>query len=269
MVFADLALARRLEMTDAGGEVLYCRAHAELYPHAGATFESIAGGIAGFAGADSPLTQAFGLGLAGVVAEAEIERLELFLRERGAPVSIELCPLADESLLRILVRRGYVVSEFSNVLVCDLGAALGPDPAPTNARVTAATREQAHLWAETVARGFSDDQEVPASMLEVALTFFHETSVRHLLVEIDGVVVAAGAIAINEGTGCIFATSTLRDFRGRGAQAALIRACLEAALDDGCTLVMATTACGSTSQRNFERQGFQVVFTRSKFFRHA
>lgn len=265
MLFADLKLARRLEMMDALCEELFCRSHQSLFPDAGAVFESFAGGIAAYAGPTSPLTQAFGLGLAGPVDEAEFVRLEKFFLERGAPVNIELCPLADESILRLLAARGYALTEFSNVLVRDISQGLNGHPEQPDVRVTVARREEFYIWSETVARGFTDDVEVPPIMREAAVTFFHESDVKHLLVHLDGVVVAGGAIAINEGIGDIFGTSTLHGFRGRGAQSALIRGCLEAASEAGCTLVMATTACGSTSQRNFERQGFQIVYTRSKF----
>lgn len=254
-------------MTDARGEALYCQSHLELYPATCATFAPIAGGIAGYAGPDSPMTQSFGLGLDGPVTESEIEALEEFYRARNADVNIELCPLADPSVMPILAQRGYTVSEFSNVLFRDLSGGI-PEAAPISDTVaTLARSEEFYVWAETVARGFSEDQEVSDEMREVAITFFHEADVQHILVGLDGVVIAAGAIALSGETASIFATSTLPNFRGLGAQSVLIRCCIETALEAGCTLAMATTACGSTSQRNFERQGFQVAFTRTKFFR--
>lgn len=265
MPFADIALARRLEMMDAYGEILYCRTHAELFPEAGATFESFAGGIAAYAGSNSPMSQAFAMGLNGVVTEKEIERLEDFFYSRGSVVSIEVCPLADDSLVRILNTRGYVVSEFSNVLVRNLGSDLGSYRAAGRVRIFEAKPAEFYIWTETVARGFADDKEVLPEMRDIALVFFHEPGVRHVLVEVDGVVAGGGAMGINEGIADIFGTSTLRDFRGRGVQSSLIRALLETARDEGCEIATATTQCGSTSQRNFERQGFRVAYTRSKF----
>ena len=51
MVFADLALARRLEMTDALAGVEFARSWARLNSFTGAVFLPVAGGHAGFGGA--------------------------------------------------------------------------------------------------------------------------------------------------------------------------------------------------------------------------
>lgn len=189
----------------------------------------------------------------------------VFFQTRGAQVNIETCPLADGSLARILIDRRYRIIEFSNVLYRELDSRLGAFSPISGVRVIEARREEYFIWAETAARGFSEGSEVSPIMREAALVFFEQTDARHILVEVDGVIAAAGAIAINEGIGNIFGTSTLLGFRGRGAQSALIRACLELAASMECTLVMATTACGSSSQRNFERQGFRIAYTRTKF----
>src|SRR5947199_9296238 len=111
MIFADAELARRLE----GAEAANARGCTARYPDA-AVLE-VAGGYAVFAGAGSPLSNAIGIGLHGRVSEADMDALETFFRSRGAPVSIDFCPLADPGLLQSLGRRGYRVTEFNNVLV--------------------------------------------------------------------------------------------------------------------------------------------------------
>ena len=85
--------------------------------HPEAASLDVAGGCAVFVGAESPLTQAVGIGLNGPVQRGELEALETFFRSRGAKVSIDLCPLADPGLLPMLAERGYRVTEFNNVLV--------------------------------------------------------------------------------------------------------------------------------------------------------
>src|SRR5215813_568324 len=107
MTFADHAMARRMEGTDALAGVEYARAWAKAHSHDGPFSLAVAGGHAGFSGVDSPVTQAFGLGLNGPVTEADFDSLEEFYRSQGAPVNIETCPLADSSLLSLLNARGY------------------------------------------------------------------------------------------------------------------------------------------------------------------
>src|SRR5580704_18408177 len=91
-------------------------------PHVPTAAEDIAGGIAVFTGVDSPVTQAFGFGLDGPVTATELERLETFFFSRGAPVTLELCPFIDRSLVELLKQRPYRLEEFSNVLVRNVKA---------------------------------------------------------------------------------------------------------------------------------------------------
>src|SRR5690242_2515212 len=77
----------------------------------------IAGGVAIFAGAESPLTHAVAIGLNGPVRPAELDEMERFFRSRGARPAIDLCPFADLGLLPQLAGRGYHLTEFNNVLV--------------------------------------------------------------------------------------------------------------------------------------------------------
>src|SRR5512144_1053377 len=120
MPFADIELARRLEMTDALAGVEFARAWARQNSFTGEVSLPVAGGYAGFGGVDSPLTQAFGLGLNGPVSEQDMAAMEEFYRAHGAPINIETCPLADPSLLKLLNERGYHPIEYSNVFVREL-----------------------------------------------------------------------------------------------------------------------------------------------------
>src|SRR5215469_15623591 len=92
ILHADLPLARRIEAVEA----VIARDCNAAVP--GGEVAEIAGGTAVFAGTQSPLTQAVGIGLHGPVPEVEIDRLEAFFRSRGALVTIDLCPLADPGL---------------------------------------------------------------------------------------------------------------------------------------------------------------------------
>jgi GNAT superfamily N-acetyltransferase len=264
---ADLALARRLERMDALGEKWFSQTHAELHPDAGAAYEEIAGGVMAYAGIDHPMTQAFGLGLNGEVTTEEINRLEDFFRQRGASANIEVCPLADESLIRILNERGYRIAEFSNVLVKEIDLLAWPTPVNETTRVRETIPEEYYVWVEAIARGFSDNRDILPLMREAGLVFFNQEYVRTFLVDVEGIVAGGGAMSIYDDVANIFGTSTIQSYRGRGGQTALIGACVDAASEASCSLAMATTICGTISQRNFERHGFRVAYTRCKLFR--
>src|SRR5208283_46748 len=69
MHFIDLDLARRVEMAEARAGRECAEACHRLHPEFPVAVEEIAGGIAVFAGVDSPVTQAIGVGLRGAVSD--------------------------------------------------------------------------------------------------------------------------------------------------------------------------------------------------------
>ncbi|MEN3331938.1 MAG: hypothetical protein V7641_1303 [Blastocatellia bacterium] len=267
MQFIDRNFAHRLELTDAHGGVAFARAAADLFPESAATAEPFAGGWAIFAGIDSPVTQAFALGLSGPVEEDEIARMEEFFHNRGAATNVELCPYADLSIVDIFRRRGYSLIEFSNVLVRKLSAEDAQLSFDSAVRVRHPETHEARLWAETVARGFLPEGELPQMMIDLMITSLHSAVGAFFLAEIDGQVAGGGVLTMHDGVAALGGASTLPAFRNRGAQTALLRARLAFAAERDCDIVMVSTLPGSTSQRNVERQGFRVVYTRSKLSR--
>lgn len=67
---------------------------------------------------------------------------------------------------------------------------------------------------------------------------------------------------IREKLALLFADSTLDRYRSRGLHLALIRARLKRAAELGCDLATAAVAPGSVSERNYERAGLRVVYTK-------
>ena len=75
-------------------------------------------------------------------------------------------------------------------------------------------------------------------------------------------VLGGGALAVRDGLATLFADSTIAAFRRQGFHRELIAARLNEAIALGCDMAMAATLPGSTSQRNYERLGFEVVYTK-------
>jgi len=251
MFFADLRLARRLEAAEAAN------ARGCAGPD-GAVLE-MAGGWAIYAGAESPLTQAVGVGLEGPVRQAELDAIENFLSRRGARVSLEVCPLADPTLIEALGARGYHATEFNNVLVKPLA---GTEVVFTP-RVRRAMADEGDLWSHTVGRGFFEQVELTTAEMEVGRTIFGMPEALCYLASDEGGQPAAGAAAaVRNGLAILFADSTIEPCRRRGLHRELIAARLNEALARGCDLATASTAPGSASQRNFERMGFRVAYTK-------
>ena len=81
----------------------------------------------------------------------------------------------------------------------------------------------------------------------------------------DGVAIATGSLVIHERVALLAVASTLPAGRGLGAQGLLLAARLAAARRRGCDIAMMVASPGSTSQRNAERSGFRVAYTRTRW----
>lgn len=252
MIFADAMLARRLEAAEAANARGCCAADPS-------NVLEIAGGYAIFVGADSPLTQAVGLGLNGPVSDAEIAELERFFRSRGAAVAVDLCPHADPGFVEALAGRGYGMTEFNNVLVRRLE---GMEVAFTP-RVRRALPSEADVWSYTVGHGFFEQPELTTEEMDVGRAIFAMPgALCYLAAPEGGPPAGGGALAIHDRLATLFADSTIPAQRRSGLHLELIAARLNEALARGCMMATASTLPGSPSQRNYERLGFRVVYTK-------
>jgi GNAT superfamily N-acetyltransferase len=265
MSFVDLDLARRLEMAQAWRGVHYANAQLTLRPETHITIEAVAGGFAIYAGEGSPLNKAVGLGMYRSVTQAHLERVERFYRSRNAAPRVSVCPLADPSLIELLKADGYRLEMFYSVLVRSLaegGRAGIPMPAQTNLQITQATPEEADLWIRTTGQGFTG-QEIPPQEDTVILSpNFYAANATCFLAWIDGQPAGGGGMYIHEGVAEFGGASTRPAFRRQGVQTALLRARMDAARKAGCDLALVVTAPGEDSQRNVERAGFRLAYTK-------
>ena len=244
LVFPGLELARRLEASDA-----------ENARAAATEVLEIGGGFAAFAGPESPLTHAIGVGMHGPVTESDIDRIEDFYRFRGAACNIDLCPLADPTLFDRLGRRAYRVTEFNNVLVMRVAAL---EVATPRVRIV----DDVELWARTLTSGFLEKDELEEHEIDAGRSLMAMPETGAFLAEVDGVAAAGAAARVQGPLATLFADSTRVAYRNRGLQKELIAARLAWAEQRGCTLATASTLPGTPSQWNYMRAGFQVAYTK-------
>ena len=265
-IFSDLSLSRRLERAEARSNVDFVEARAAVSHESGACWVEVAGCYAMFDGVESPLTQTFGLGLFEPTSNADLQRIEEFFKERGAPVYHEVSPLADPSTFPLLNERGYEPFEVTSVMFRPLrtgeGSAARRD---SGVSVRVAGPVEYELWAQTAARGWSEFEELGEFMLGLSRISARRTDGLSFLAELDGRPVATGALSIWEGVALLAGASTVPEARRRGAQLALLDTRLAYAAERGCDIAMMCALPGSASQRNAERQGFRIAYTRIKW----
>lgn len=266
MPFADLELARRLEGAEAHGCARFAEARARVSPQSGAAWIEVAGAYAVYDGASSPITQTFGLGLFQSVTRTELERIESFFKERGAPVFHEVSPLAGVPLAASLCERGYRPVEFTSVLYLSLRNALGsPAPASNRIHTRLVGRDERHVWAQTSAKGWSETPGLSGFLEDLGEISAEREDAFSFLAELDGQPIATGALSIASGVALLAGASTIPAGRRQGAQLALHDSRLRYAAEHGCDIAMMCAEPGSASQRNAERHGFRIAYTRTKW----
>jgi ketosteroid isomerase-like protein/GNAT superfamily N-acetyltransferase len=230
----------------------------------------IAGGVASFAGEDSPYNKVAGLGFGGVPDPAALDEIEKAFAAFGSPVQIELAHLAEPAVGAVLAGRGYQLESFENVL----GRALtgGSERVmPPGVEVRPSGEEEFETWLDVVAEGsvHPDTQGVP----------WHEEFSREAIIGAerdsaaagdmryaalrDGVIVGGATMRISEGVAQLTGAATVPAHRRRGVQTALLSARLADAAAAGCDVAVITTQPGSKSQQNAQRQGFDLLYTRA------
>jgi GNAT superfamily N-acetyltransferase len=264
MRFADLELSRRLERTEGQSGKEFAEARRAIDPESGAAWMECAGAWAIFDGVYSPITQTFGLGLFEESDAAALDAIESFFRERGAPVVHEVSPLAGIVTVQLLCERGYRPVEFSSVMHRPVQRL--DIEAQSSIRVRVTDPDEARLWAETSARGWTSEYpELRESIEQFGMLASARTNSVCFLAEFDGQPGAAGALTLHDGVALFAGAATVPELRGRGLQSALLAARMDYAFDRGDELAMMVTGVGGQSQRNAERIGFKIAYTRTKW----
>lgn len=263
MQFVDKALARRFESCEEIPQVLYARMFQQTRPEIGAAEEEICGGHMIFAGLGSPIGRATGVGLDREFTAEDLDRVEQFYRSRQAPSQVDLCPMHPPAVFELFKERGYGIAELNNVLYRKLNAEEKFPPPPPGCEIRRSLAEEADIAGAIVEKAFFPDG-APEAFCGLIAPFYQMEGALAFVASVENKLVACGAgLVIPEHR--VFAlcgAGTLAEFRGRGLQTALLRARLAAAIEAGCEYAVVVTQGGTTSQRNAERLGFRVAYSK-------
>jgi GNAT superfamily N-acetyltransferase len=262
--FSDLALSRRLERAEGHACAQYAEARRRLFPDSGAAWIECAGAYAVFDGIDSPVTQSFGLGIFEELNPATLDVLERFFHDHRAPVLHEVSPLAGVDALNLLCRRNYRPIEISNVLYRSVEQP-GAEP-QSDIRVRVIGPEEAQLWTDISAKGWAHDHpELLDFLLQLGAISSARENALCFLAELAGKPGAAGVLCVHDRVALFAGSATIPELRRRGLQTALLHERMRYAFNHGCDLAMMVALQGSDSQRNAERKGFRIAYTRTKW----
>jgi GNAT superfamily N-acetyltransferase len=263
MQFVDKAFARRLESCEEMPQVLYARIFQRTRPEIGAAEQEICGGHMVFAGLGSPIGRLTGGGLDQSFTAEALDHVEHFYRERKAPSQVDLTPLHGPEVFEMFKERGYAIAELNNVLYRKLEPNEEFPPPPDHCEIRRSHPDEADLTGAIVESAFFPEGAPEAFQGLIAPLYQMEDALA-FVATIEGNPVACGTgIVIPEHR--VFAlcgAGTLAEYRGRGLQTALLRARMAAAAHAGCEYAVVVTQGGTTSQRNAERLGFRVAYSK-------
>jgi hypothetical protein len=267
MIYSDKNLSQKIERAEARSNAGFVEARVKMFPASDAEWTEVGGVYAMFDGVESPLTQTFGLGVFDEITDAELDRLEAFFRKHDAPVFHEVSPLVDWSILELLNRRGYQPIELTSVLYQALGNETAPAlPVNPEIKVRLIEKGEEEIWAHTSANAWLTEGEGLAEfMFNFGQINAAATGGFPFLAELEGKPISTGMLFIYDDVAILAGASTIPEGRRKGAQNALLDARLRFAIERGCAIATMGALPGSQSQRNAEKNGFRIAYTRTKW----
>jgi GNAT superfamily N-acetyltransferase len=270
-MFCSPALAARIDRA----EGRLCAALANGVADPASLVLPLAGGLAIYAGPDSPTNKVIGVGFDGPVSENDFAQLEAKFAQRNARIQAEISTLADVSVHPTLCSRGYVPSGFENVLGHPLQAIA---PAPEGISVQIAAPAEFPAFADVMVESFAHPDiggvggdAIPPSeeIRKWVLLTLKLPGFRAYLARIDGEIAGGASLRIDDRVAQFSGAGTLPRFRRRGVQTALLRTRLAEAAREGCDIAVVVTQPASKSQENVQREGFSLLYSRQLLVKAA
>ncbi len=266
-IFSDKALSQKIERAEALSTAGFVESRAELFPERGAEWIETAGVYACFDGAESPCTQTFGLGLFEEINDAVLDEIEEFFRSHDAPVFHEVSPFADSSVLALLIERGYQPIDLTSVMYRMLGA---DDPLglPKNPNISTrvVVADEIDIFINTAVAGRTAEtpelRKIRTALCQVGA---NSKGAKSFLAESGGNPIATGTLYVYGDIAELGGARTIPEYRNYGAHNALIEARLIFAVEHGCSIAIIGASPGSQSQRNAEKNGFRIAYTRIRW----
>lgn len=198
--------------------------------------------------------------------QALIAAFDDWFRDNGVAGNFVMTP-GDftPSLAHALSQRGYAQTHFDTMLYGRPQTSYGPVAGVEITEVTSPAVMEEFVDVHQGGWGFPQGQrEAARANLR---GWLGRPAWRLYLARADGRAAAIGKIFIHDGVGFFADATTLKEFRGRGLQTALLRHRAAVARAAGVDLLFSHAEFGSTSHRNMERLGLRVLHTRSVWTR--
>ena len=211
------------------------------------------------------LNRVVGLGLERSVSPADLDEFIDRYTDAGVPrFFVQVSPIADDrDLPRLLVDRGF--HHYNNWVKLHRDVAPVSD-VPTDLTVRQIDASEAAAFGRVVAECFGWPEVTSGWVADLV----GHSGWRHYMAYDGTTPVATGAVYVLGGFAWIDFATTLPDYRGRGAQSAILARRIADAAELGCHTVVVETAeetpeKSAPSYRNMQRYGFSQSYVRPNY----
>lgn len=219
------------------------------------------------------LNVAAGMALRTDVSRDDIDALVAWYDQLGVGSRIEIPDRAHPSLIEHLGRAGYRLRSIVSVLARDANPLLPPEPLPLGLELR---RLGAHDIAscETVATALTTSFLAPGAAPNPGDIRANTEGLAHpdayaFGAYVDGLCAGGGVLDVQGDVACLWGAAVLPDYRRRGIQRAMITHRVRIAAAAGAKTIVIEAAAGGPTQRNAERLGFRLAYTRALVFREG
>jgi ribosomal protein S18 acetylase RimI-like enzyme len=171
--------------------------------------------------------------------------------------------------MEMLKGRAYSLAELNNVLYRQLDENAVRDSAPVGCTMRPAQPEEAEMFTGILKQSFFPQGDGPADFNATFTPLFQMEGALTLVAEMEGKIAACGTglLIPEHKVVALSGAGTLPEFRRRGLQAALLLRRMKVAAEADCEVAVIVTLGGTTSQRNAERLGFRVAYSKATLIR--
>ncbi len=265
----SLQLAARIEAAEVQVGRALVRAADALFPDDGAMFVELGGGACFSTGEMQPQVQVVGMGLDGALIEGELERMTELLDARRIAAQARVASFAEPTLVARLIAHGFTPQGSEITLARELSNVDLQAKPPAGYSIQGLHPGRVEQWVHTVALGSYTEAELSQAILQPLLTNTAAEGFLGFVMMQGNQIVAAAGVQCAGDIACLFAHATMKRFRQRGLQQALIAHILAVCSERGFTLARLNAGRDTTSLRNAQRQGFLPVYTRAILTRAA
>ncbi|WP_159882210.1 GNAT family N-acetyltransferase [Paenibacillus puerhi] len=193
-----------------------------------------------------------------------LEEIYKFYKSRGRKPQIEVVPTrAGAPLLSKLHSLGLRQTGFHTSLYADLSEPCEPASRSSDIQIKPLTEAEAQAYAAIHCRGTGLPDEGIPYVADNNRVLMRRPGWLFYMALYQGEPAGVGVLYVKGTTASLTFAATLPELRGRGIHSALLQRRREEAEARGCSLLVSQAAFLSPSQRNMERIGMRIAYTRA------